>query len=138
MGLNAAVFFNPENLPKHLEPHMYDWEELTGEYLTREPWDHLYEEFRACDLRLTNAGGAGELRRQLGDLGVPEDSVLLAKVLYSGTHCGDFIPLSLVDQLESEVDVLGPQPAGELATFLANMRALIEAAKRQKNPIVFV
>jgi hypothetical protein len=67
---------------------------------------------------------------------------MLEKVLYSDTHSGDVIELTLLPALELEIhDLLeqhGPALSEYLVSVLHGILGLIEAAKREKNPIAFV
>jgi hypothetical protein len=137
MGLDAMVYFSVKNLPKTLLPHMYTRDEASGECFTTEEYDHLGFEFRACHHRLGNLFGIAELGERLREMGVREESVLLKDVLYSGTHCGDFIPRSEIPRLDAEVAALEARGDQEIKPFLESMRDLIEVAKREENAIVF-
>jgi hypothetical protein len=70
----------------------------------------------------------------------PRFPILLKRVVYDGTHCGDWIPASLSPALLKEVklvlaskDILTP---GE-REFFQNMRRLCAASLATCNPIVF-
>jgi hypothetical protein len=70
-----------------------------------------------------------------------QESLLSTKVVYSGSHAGDFIPFSETPQLEQEVNQLEARSAEtrspELTTFSGQMRRLIAAASREHNAMVF-
>jgi hypothetical protein len=67
---------------------------------------------------------------------------LQTRVLYSGSHSGDVIEFELLPDLESEIRELLSRDRLKLsdhaATFLKGMLELVEVAKTEKNPIVFV
>jgi len=69
--------------------------------------------------------------------------MILSLVLYSGTHCGDFIPAAEVPQVLSEAEALAgvhcPDPEMEcfLREFEEQMRDLVSAALRVGKPIAF-
>ena len=70
----------------------------------------------------------------------PRFPILLKRVVYDGTHCGDWIPASLSPALLKEVklvlaskDILTPGERG----FFQNMRRLCAASLATGNPIVF-
>lgn len=69
--------------------------------------------------------------------------LLLSKVLYSGAHCGDFIPVAQMGRLEPEVEALAglrcadPGMAGLLLEFAAQMRDLVRCALAVGKPIAF-
>ena len=69
--------------------------------------------------------------------------LLLGKVLYDGTHCGDFIEPNSFPSLEAELRLLHEvrcpmQESQEfVAEFFRQMSTLVEAAKSVQKPIVF-
>ena len=70
------------------------------------------------------------------------DSVLMSIVLSSGSHSGDVVTLKDVGRLESEINLVRQKTdsfrSADLEKFLNSLLELIEAAKKQGNPIVFV
>ena len=65
---------------------------------------------------------------------------MVKKVLYSGTHSGDTIPVESLSVLAAELASIsnaGPR-SPELLEFIRSMEELIRAAKDEGNPIVFV
>lgn len=92
--------------------------------------------------RLGNTALVALLRSELG-----RDSsrfpMLLDKVIFDGTHCGDFIPASALPALREEVGRLlsfrssddeGSEFAGQ---FAVQMRELVETAIAVQKPISF-
>ncbi len=69
--------------------------------------------------------------------------VLLEKVLYSGTHCGDFLAVEKIYQLKHEIDFLSTVHAENLHDeqilryFEQQMKEVIECALSVKKPICF-
>ena len=69
--------------------------------------------------------------------------VLLSRVLYDGTHCGDSLDRATVAKLTPELDRLDgfacadPTNQGLLDTFAAEMRELVAASDRTGRPIDF-
>jgi len=73
--------------------------------------------------------------------------VLLGKVLYSGTHCGDHLTVRDVGRLSNELDWLkgaklpaaGPsgEDAKEIATAMRDLRRLVKTALAVTKPIAF-
>jgi len=65
----------------------------------------------------------------------------VSKVLYSGTHSGDSIPLDLTSALEDELFRLRhyaeQNNVDHLKQFVSDMLDLVGGAKRERNPIVF-
>ena len=89
---------------------------------------------------ITRAQHVREFLRGLqGDPG-PKFPILLKKVVYDGTHTGDFIPVKDSPALLREVDlVLG---SSDILTecekeFFHSMKRLCEASIATSNPIVF-
>ena len=79
------------------------------------------------------------LRRLQGDPG-PKFPVLLKRVVYDGTHTGDWVPVKQSAPLLREVTlVLGSSDIltqGE-KEFFESMKRLCEASITSKNPIIF-
>jgi hypothetical protein len=92
--------------------------------------------------RLGNTALVGELRAELQQH-AERFPLLLSKVLYSGTHCGDFISLAEVERLRPELEVLAglpcavPERAGFAREFAAQMRDLVSCALAVGKPIAF-
>ncbi len=56
-----------------------------------------------------------------------------------GTHCGDFLDLSLMEALQQELNLLDADhsPSQRVEGFILQMRELIRMAKIESNPIYF-
>ncbi len=79
---------------------------------------------------------AEEIRGRLS-----ERSLLLTAILYNGTHSGDLIPCEQLDEVGAEVKLLLSNPVPlppDLAAFLAELRRLVDAARSERNPVVFI
>ena len=69
--------------------------------------------------------------------------LLLKKVVYSGTHCGDFVPVEEIEPLAREVQALAnlkcqnPEAPPYLEAFRKQMSDLVDCASRVKKPIYF-
>jgi hypothetical protein len=67
-------------------------------------------------------------------------SILLEKVLYDGTHTGDWISGKIAEKLLKDVDTV-PHSIGILADsekeFFNNLKLLCEALVATGNPVVF-
>ena len=91
--------------------------------------------------RIGNIATVAFLEEEIATLFGNQESLLSTKVVYSGSHTGDFIPFSETHQLEQEVNQLEARSAEtrslELTTFIGQMRRLIVAASREHNAIVF-
>jgi len=81
-----------------------------------------------------------ELQRILGDSN--SRTLLIDKVLYSGTHSGDIISKADLASLKQEVAKIreskGHPISKELDRFLSDMEELVVASEQHDNPIVFV
>jgi hypothetical protein len=63
---------------------------------------------------------------------------MLNAILYSSTHSGDSISLDQVSRIRLEIDEIdGAAMPAELAAFFEGLRHLMDAAERERNPIVF-
>jgi hypothetical protein len=93
----------------------------------------------AVSHRLGNIAAISILSDELSKL-IGSESFLERKVLYSGTHSGDFIPVRDLDQLSAELGRV--RTAGHssplMQEFVTALEELIQAAKEEGNPIVFV
>ncbi|MBS0409416.1 MAG: hypothetical protein JSR86_05835 [Proteobacteria bacterium] len=68
---------------------------------------------------------------------LPANSVVLERVIYSGSHAGDELELALVPALADELRRLSADCDTELRRFVRSMTDLVEAAFEQDNPICF-
>jgi hypothetical protein len=166
MGLDASVYCDciekglaktPHPFPERLFigadgiPDMTDTEPLE-EWLLHDEWvNHHACEHEGCVLLghwIGNIAIVGFLRSIMAKLfAAPEEEcpVIRNKVIYSGTHCGDSIPVELLLPLKEEVSaiqtrdfsVLTSQEIEYVSHFLMQMNELIEAALRVNKPIVF-
>ncbi|QYO62231.1 hypothetical protein [Leptolyngbya sp. 7M] len=145
MGLDAVVYTHKNNLQIDTNSNMLQVDEETGEVFIAD--DNLASNypnssFVAVQCRLGNSSNIGYLNEEIANLLPNETSLLLEKVVYSGSHSGDKIDLEELDQLETEINRLKQQLPGQrtvlLEQFIQNMTELIQAARREGNPIVFV
>jgi hypothetical protein len=89
-----------------------------------------------------NLAQVGFLRNELGKEG-EMFSILLAKVLYSGAHTGDYLSLEDVSAALSELERLdkfvcsGEEHQADVDSFRRQMIELAEAALRVAKPISF-
>ena len=143
MGLDAVVYRSKRSLPFDPEAVGAVLEPTTGEYYFDEPsQEKAYpsDSRTAVDKRLGNVSAIAELRA-IAERVLGRESVVCCKVLYSGSHSGDPIPPSYLEQLRNELARLHAGADSEsslLAEFLADMKELIAAAVSEGNPIVFV
>ena len=151
MGLDGCVFLRPENLTlsEDVKLHMTR-EPETGDYIVEEGWDRKapYDLLVASDEHIGNIATVGYLNHTLAEHCAKDAPILLKKVLYSGTHCGDFIPRDEVNDLSYEVKHAlavmeqlhqeGIDIDIEVVRYsLGAVGRLCEAAIAQNNPIVF-
>jgi hypothetical protein len=143
MGLDATVYRNLDSLPLHLRERVVrypgsgelDWRDFADDKILDSA------NLQACHERIGNIAAVAFIEEEIATLFGNRESWLSTRVVYSGSHTGDFIPFSEIDQLEQEVNQLealstasrGP----ELSDFIAQMRNLVAAAKRERNAIVF-
>ena len=79
-----------------------------------------------------------ELSRQPDDF-----PIILSKVVYSGTHCGDHLDRKTVNAMRPELERLSrfnaakPEDQQWIDHFLKVMRELVDASDQTGNPIVF-
>ena len=142
MGLDAVVYVNASNLAFGVKGTDWEIDYLTGEVSTQNLDLSKYypkELFIDIKKRFGNTSMIGYLREEVKSV-MSEDSVILDKILYSGSHSGDVIGREFLNSLEQELEILtarGNQSA-QLAKFLEDLSELIESSRRQKNPIVFI
>ena len=144
MGLSAVVYRNPKNLPEHLRERVHVINLESGEIDFRDFADDRLlgsSTLMAWQERIGNLAMVGFLREEISKAFGHQESLLSTKVVYSGSHTGDYIPFPQIDLLNREIEELEritkPSRSGELADFIAQMRSLIAAANREGNGIVF-
>jgi hypothetical protein len=147
MGLDAAVYRQLDELPFTKEDLRFiEVDPRTGQVDFEDAalfraWSDKVKvvEKRIGNIALVNVLKA-ELEGILGESG--SETLLISKVLYSGTHSGDVISTDELDSLRQEIalvrGIAGCRKSSELEGFLADMDELADAAKRHGNPIVFV
>jgi len=142
MGLNAIVYRNLRSLRLECDRDRAYADPITGEVVFDD--DNLAKkysrnDFEAVAFRLGNISEIASLRDEIGGL-LDDGSVLLQRVLYSGTHTADVIPLELMARLSAEVEIIAKSPrlSDELRAFVSKIKTLAGAAMNESNPIVFV
>jgi hypothetical protein len=145
MSLSALVYRCRATLNIDAESLGATRDDRTGEYFlptAEHDGKSPREAFIAYEFWIGNMMGVAELREELGTITNEENSLLLKRCLYSGTHSGDVIELPLLPALEYEVRGLlagwGTRISEHLISVLHGILGLIETAKRENNPIVFV
>jgi len=141
VGLNAVVYRKREHLQLGPDEEHATLIPETGELYFEDPKldrKYLYKR-EAATHRLGNITAISILRGELSKLIGPE-SLLERRVLYSGTHSGDFIPIGDLDQLSAELRRVRETGHSSplMREFVSALQQLIQAAKDEGNPIVFV
>ena len=143
MGLDAIVYLNKRNFALHERDNPFQIDEKTGEVYVNSEHEKRYppEMFTAIHRRLGNVAMIAALAEELSAV-TSSDSILLRSVLSSGSHSGDAIAFENLDCLESEINLVKERSkdirTAEMEGFLKSLSELIETAREQKNPIVFV
>jgi hypothetical protein len=145
MSLSALVYRSRTTLDIDVESLGAARNDLTGEYYFPTPeHDGKFprEAFIASEFWIGNITSVAELREELRTITTEQESTLLSRCLYSGPHSGDIIELTVLPALEHEVrSLLGDREmrfSEHLTSVLRGVLGLIETAKREGNPIVFV
>jgi hypothetical protein len=141
VGLNAVVYRKREHLQLGPDEEHATPIPETGEVYFEDPkLDRKYLHKReAVTRRLGNITAISILRAELSKLIGPESS-LERTVLYSGTHSGDFISIRDLGQLSAELRRVRETGHSSplMREFTSALEELIQAAKEEGNPIVFV
>ena len=95
----------------------------------------------AIHKRLGNASMIGSIREEMLSF-LDADALLLTKVLYSGSHSSDEISVQDIDKLDSEIKKTRQRSGTSLSMsverFLNDMTDLVDKARQERSPIVFV
>jgi hypothetical protein len=165
MGLDACVYCNCVETGRLISPHPYpellfiaengcpnirsdDDEKVHAHdrWLDGSPCPH--ENCTLCAHYIGSIGLVAQLRKIISGLSAnPETEypILWLKVIYSGSHCGDFLNMDKVSILQTEVARLrsdqlrhlNDSAAEYLSSFLSQMGELINAALSVRKPICF-
>jgi len=142
MGLDAYVYRNRTHFAFDLATAGVSVDDRTGVVDFDDP--DLYRRFAnhvvAIHCRLGNVASIAQLQEELQRC-TAHLPIIKTRVLGDGTHCGDFIELSLMEALQQELDLLSAaaerSPSPDLEAFILQMRELIRVATAEKNPIYF-
>jgi hypothetical protein len=141
MGLDAVVYTNRKHLNLGQDEQFAQCDPERGEvyFENDEPSRKHRVELTAAEYRLGNIAAISALREEAIRL-IGSDSVIVQKVLYSGTHSGDAIPLESLPALSAELDsiIKAGKHSPEFARLINCLQNLIHAANAEGNPIVFV
>ena len=96
------------------------------------------DEHQIVSVRIGNAAGVGYLSEVI-EANVPGASVLLTKVLYSASHCGDRLSRSEVAKAKSELEEVRARLVGDEAVeeFVVEFGRVIDAALQHDRPVTF-
>ena len=135
MSLVAIVYRNPCNLNAFIKESAYEVDELTGEviFVSARP-----EVVVAEQVKFGNIAEVAYLRNIVKGFKCPSESIICNRILYSGSHSGDVIPIDNIEMLEKEISYLRTYGHPALLSFLDGVSKLILAARCENNPIVFV
>jgi hypothetical protein len=142
MGLDAVVYKSRERFPVdpaglglRMEPDTREWYSDNG-YLPDAIKIAGVEALHRC---LGNVSSIAELHREAARVLRPQ-SLILCRVLYDGSHCGDFIGFERMTELKEEIELLRrSEPLTQImASFLDDLDQLVAEAEEQRNPVVFV
>jgi hypothetical protein len=147
MGLNATVYNRVDELPFTKEQlRSIEVDPRTGQvdFGDAELYREWSDKVKVVEKRIGNIALVellrAEVERITGD--ASSQTLLIKKVLYSGTHSGDIISGNELTVLRQEISLLraivGNKQSHELKRFLTDMEELICASERHRNPIVFV
>jgi hypothetical protein len=140
VGLNAVVYRKREHLQLGPDEEHATLIPETGEVYFEDPKldrKYLYKR-EAVAHRLGNIALISTLREEAACLIGPE-SFVVRKILHSGTHSGDAIPLQELDELSAELNSISEtsQSSPMMQEFVSALQQLIQAAKDEGNPTVF-
>jgi len=159
MGLDATVYCNCFEEGRLRTPPLSEWKVYVCEdgclnsgakdIKLQMAFDAWYLE-KACEHengilvhhRIGNISLIAFLRKILASR-APDFPIILEKILYSGTHCGDFIEPEYFDELEKEINKLSLFAATDQETKKAlekiqiQLSQLLQAASSVHKPIVF-
>jgi hypothetical protein len=147
MGLDAAVYRRFEDLPFTKEDLRFvAVDPRTGQvdFEDADLFRAWGDKIKVVEKRIGNIALVNLLKTELEKILGESSSgtLLISRVLYSGTHSGDIISKEDLGSLKHEMALVrgfaGRQMSSELENFLASMEELVAASERHGNPIVFV
>lgn len=146
MGLRAVVYTNSKNLDFEISSGFLEVDSETGEIFVSEKNSSHFplpeEKTIAISYRVGNIDTVNFLKQKISNLIRDFSfSIIIEKILYSGTHSGDKLDISELDDLKKEIIYLKRilnSKDSSLEDFTENMLNLIKVAKKEENPIVFL
>ena len=144
MGLDAVVYKGLSRLPSEVDRNMIHIDDITGE-MTHKDGSSVFGHGSSEVLSKSfgNLAQIGYLRRTLLE-NFPQlaSSIIVTKVLYSGSHSGDAIPYAELPLLKKELEFIRraktQDDRRDLDRLLLELDELIAAAELEGNPIAFV
>lgn len=141
MGLDAVVFRSLSSMERIYGKNIfYIADASTGELALKPgiliviPWRNYF----AMNVRLGNFAEISSLRDNLMDRLSQSDSIIMTRVLYSVSHCGDVISNNDFGRLRQEISAVRSSEVGVFTkSFIDTLERLIETGESEANPIVF-
>lgn len=141
VGLAAVVFRSKDNLQLGADEPQAHVDADTGQtYFDDVEAERRHgQELQAAWVRFGNIALVSWLRDEIDRI-IGSHSLLYTKVLYSGSHSGDFIPVSQLARLSEEISAVrkSNDQSEDLIQFLGGLEELIRTAHQERNPIVFI
>jgi|SRR5579872_314387 len=139
MGLDATVYKRIEKLEEVFGRGLFEVVGSTGEVQPRVGVGVSLPRGAnvAIEKHLGNISTIGFLRGIVEQICGMADSLVLCRILYSGSHCGDMIEPNQFPQLRREIEKLKSQKSTSLRDFVDDLEALLSVAEDESNPIVF-
>lgn len=141
MGLDAYVYRNPANLPFDPASPGVSIDPETGLIDLEGEMYRFKHDVVALHHRLGNMTAISQLRAEIRAFARNSVPILTEKIVYDGTHAGDYLPLSEMDALQRELELLKEVSRSNrsepLDGFIYEMIELVSAARAESNPIYF-
>jgi hypothetical protein len=145
MGLDIVVFKSKKNLDIDEKNYkFFEVDEETGEvYIADENKFNsslLEEDVVAISYRIGNLTAVSQLYKSIATIIRNDKSIVLNKILYNGTHCGDTIKYADLKPLEAEINYILSRLDDdnlEVKDFALGILKVLKVAKEQNNPLVF-
>jgi hypothetical protein len=147
MGLDAAVYKRLDEIPFTNEDlSSIEVDPRTGQvdFEDASLFKIWGDRVKAVQKRIGNIALVDCLKAEIENIlgHSSSQTLLINKVLYSGTHSGDIISEEYLDSLRNEITLVrgisGSQMSSDLGNFLTDMELLIAASEQHGNPIVFL
>lgn len=144
MGLTIAVYDTKENLLKKypINDTMLNIDEETGEvYINDTSNGNIKINNIIIEKKLGNISRINMLNDEFRKL-LKNNSIILSKILYNGSHCGDVIKINDFEILKNEINLVKKNifqsTKIEIISFLDTLLEVIKIAERYNKPIVFI